>query len=336
MNERNMENAEEHSLAEQLELQLFLLLQAGVRYIPGRLPSKGAAGPGLVVGQPIAGDTGFNATSGLVKPPPRVSDWVRTRLEVQAPARILSPPAEEPSLPDPIPLPVRQFPKNEPRPIITVPASISGGLFVLQDSTPGPAEDLDKATRLDHLASLRAEVGKCVRCKSLSESRVQTVFGVGPLDAELCIVGEAPGASEDQLGEPFVGEAGQLLNKMLSACGFSRSEVFICNILRCRPPGNRAPLPEEAVACFPFLVRTLELVKPRFLCLMGATATRYLLDQSTGVGVLRKRDIAWRGIPVQATYHPAYLLRYPEKKRDAWEDLQRMLGRMGRKPPQPS
>lgn len=212
-------------------------------------------------------------------------------------------------------------------------------LFALE-SLPDSATDtqlesspLTAPERLDRLAQLAEEVSRCSKCKELARTRARTVFGVGPIDPDLCVIGEAPGAQEDLKGEPFVGDAGQLLDKILKACGFERSQVYICNILRCRPPANRTPDPVEAQNCRPFLEATLSLVKPKFLCLMGATAARYLLETSSGIGALRGRELSWRGIPTAATYHPAYLLRYPDKKHDAWEDMKRMLARMGRAVP---
>jgi DNA polymerase len=162
------------------------------------------------------------------------------------------------------------------------------------------------------------------------------VFGVGPIDVELCFVGEAPGATEDQRGEPFVGEAGQLLNRIITACGMKREEVYICNILRCRPPGNRTPLPQEAANCREYLERTLELVRPKFLCALGACAAQNLLGTTQGIGRLRGRFHDYKGIPVLCTYHPAFLLpnRSPERKKDVWEDMKKLLARMGRPVPQ--
>jgi DNA polymerase len=180
------------------------------------------------------------------------------------------------------------------------------------------------------LTVLAEEVAGCTRCAELAATRTQTVFGVGALDPELCFIGEAPGADEDAQGEPFVGAAGQLLNRIIAACGMKREEVYICNILRCRPPGNRTPLPNEASNCRPFLERTLELVRPRFICALGACAAQNLLGTTLSIGKLRGRFHDFRGIPVLCTYHPAYLLRSPEKKRDVWEDMKRLLERMGR------
>jgi DNA polymerase len=182
------------------------------------------------------------------------------------------------------------------------------------------------------LEALAQRVAVCTRCPALASTRTQTVFGVGPLDPDLCFVGEAPGADEDRQGEPFVGAAGQLLDRIIAACGMKRQEVFICNILRCRPPGNRQPLPDEADHCREYLEATLELVRPKYICALGATAAKYLLGTASSISRLRGRFLDYRGIPVMCTYHPAYLLpsRSPEKKRDVWEDMKRLLARMGR------
>jgi len=148
----------------------------------------------------------------------------------------------------------------------------------------------------------------------------------------LCFIGEAPGEDEDAQGVPFVGAAGQLLDRMITAMGMKREEIYICNILRCRPPGNRTPLPNEAANCKEYLERQLELVQPRFICTLGGCAAQNLLATTESVGRLRRKFHDYRGIPVLCTYHPAYLLphRSPEKKRDVWEDLKLLLTRMGR------
>jgi uracil-DNA glycosylase family 4 len=185
------------------------------------------------------------------------------------------------------------------------------------------------------LTVLAERVSKCQRCPELVVSRSRTVFGVGPIDAELCFVGEAPGATEDQRGEPFVGEAGQLLDRIIAACGMKREEVYICNIVKCRPPGNRLPTAQEAGNCREYLERQLELVRPKFICALGACAAQNLLGTSQAIGKLRGRFHDYKGIPVMCTYHPAYLLpgRNPQKKREVWEDMKKLLARMGRPVP---
>jgi uracil-DNA glycosylase len=169
---------------------------------------------------------------------------------------------------------------------------------------------------------LRAEVSVCTRCE-LSKGRTQTVFGVGNTQAELLVIGEAPGADEDRQGEPFVGRAGQLLNAMLRAMGHPRESVYIANVLKCRPPGNRDPKPEEVASCRPYLQRQIELLQPLLILAVGRIAAQNLLQTDTPIGRLRGRLHRWgaRATPVIVTYHPAYLLRSPGEKRKAWIDL---------------
>ncbi len=169
---------------------------------------------------------------------------------------------------------------------------------------------------------LRAEVMACTRC-DLAASRTQPVFGTGNPQADWMVIGEAPGAEEDRQGEPFVGRAGQLLNQMLKAVGLSRDEVYIANILKCRPPNNRDPAPAEVEACRGYLQRQIELVSPRLLLAVGRIAAQNLLGSDAPVGRLRGRvhHLPGSGLPVVVTYHPAYLLRSPAQKRKAWDDL---------------
>jgi uracil-DNA glycosylase family 4 len=201
----------------------------------------------------------------------------------------------------------------------------SDSLFEDRNSELGSAEQ-----RRRELTVLAERVAGCTRCAELAATRTQTVFGVGKVDPEICFIGEAPGADEDAQGEPFVGAAGQLLNRIINACGMKREEVYICNILRCRPPGNRLPLPNEAANCREYLDRQLELVNPKFIVALGACAAQNLLNTSLSIGKLRGQFQEYRGIPVLCTYHPAYLLRSPDKKRDVWEDMKKLLQRMGR------
>jgi DNA polymerase len=179
----------------------------------------------------------------------------------------------------------------------------------------------DGVSRLDWVG-LEARVAQCVACE-LHKTRTQTVFGVGRRDADLMVIGEAPGADEDRKGEPFVGRAGQLLNAMLKAIGLGREQAYIANILKCRPPGNRDPRAEEALQCAPYLQRQVALVKPRVILAVGAVAARNLLQCDEAVGRLRGGQHQFNGIPVVVTYHPAYLLRSPEQKAKAWQDLQK-------------
>src|ERR1700742_3980510 len=169
---------------------------------------------------------------------------------------------------------------------------------------------------------LRARVAACTRC-SLSATRTQTVFGLGNLQADWLVVGEAPGADEDRKGEPFVGRAGQLLNSMLLAIGLPREQVYIANVLKCRPPGNRDPSPGEAAECLPYLEQQIALFKPKIMLAVGRIAAQNLLRTDKTLGTLRQQvhRFGAASVPLVVTYHPAYLLRTPGEKRKAWEDL---------------
>jgi DNA polymerase len=205
-----------------------------------------------------------------------------------------------------------------------------------QEEIPPPAEEYAPTvapqtpatvTRADVAGldweGITAMVAGCRSC-ALHETRTQSVFGVGDRQADLLVIGEAPGADEDRQGEPFVGRAGQLLNSMLQAIGLKREQVFIANILKCRPPGNRDPKPEEALQCEPFLLRQIELIQPKVILAVGRIAAQNLLHSTEAVGKLRNREHRFgeQGIPVIVTYHPAYLLRSPDQKGKAWQDLQ--------------
>jgi uracil-DNA glycosylase family 4 len=178
------------------------------------------------------------------------------------------------------------------------------------------------------LEKIRADLGDCRQC-SLCEGRNNIVFDTGDPHARLVFVGEGPGYEEDQQGEPFVGAAGQLLTKIIQAIQLSRSQVYICNIVKCRPPGNRNPTQDEMEACLPFLKRQLSAIAPEFICALGSVAARTLLETETPISKLRGRFHHYKGIKVLPTYHPAYLLRNPEKKRDVWEDMKMLMKAMG-------
>lgn len=186
----------------------------------------------------------------------------------------------------------------------------------------GAVADMDWET-------LRAEVAACRAC-ALCETRTQTVFGVGDRQADLMIIGEAPGVEEDRAGEPFVGRAGRLLNLMLAAIGLRRDQVYIANILKCHPPGNRDPSPEEALRCEPFLLHQIELVRPRLVLSVGRVSAQNLLHNGTPVGRLRGQwfEVGSERTPLAVTYHPAYLLRSPEQKGLVWQDLQRVARKL--------
>lgn len=174
----------------------------------------------------------------------------------------------------------------------------------------------------EELAALKKEVSICTQCE-LHQTRTQTVFGVGNPQADWLVVGEAPGADEDRQGEPFVGRAGQLLNSMLLAMGLQREQVFIANILKCRPPNNRDPKPEEVIACESYLRQQIELIKPKIILAVGRIAAQNLLKVDTPIGKMRGNRYQYPNseLPVIVTYHPAYLLRSPREKRKVWEDL---------------
>ncbi len=201
--------------------------------------------------------------------------------------------------------------------------------------TPAPpqvAAAVPAADRASALLIIRDEIGDCTRC-ALHTGRNKLVFGDGDPNARLMFVGEGPGADEDAQGLPFVGRAGQLLNNMISAMGLKREQVYIANIVKCRPPGNRTPEPEEANTCTQFLFRQIDVVRPQVLVALGATAATYLLGSRQPLAGLRGRVHAYRGAQLIVTYHPAYLLRDPRQKKEAWADLQIAMHELGLKPP---
>ncbi|HEY4180824.1 MAG TPA: uracil-DNA glycosylase [Kofleriaceae bacterium] len=179
------------------------------------------------------------------------------------------------------------------------------------------------------LAQLREEVGNCTRCK-LHSTRRELVFGVGAEDAPLMFVGEAPGEQEDRRGEPFVGPAGELLDKMIEAMGWTRQSVYITNILMSRPPNNRDPQPDEVAACLPFLHAKIATIAPRIIVALGRPSANTLLETDAPIGVLRGKFHAKFGVKVMPTFHPAYLLREPTKKRDTWDDLKLVVAELQR------
>jgi len=174
------------------------------------------------------------------------------------------------------------------------------------------------------LEAIRMDLGDCQRCR-LSKTRKNIVFGAGDPNARLMFVGEGPGYDEDQLGEPFVGAAGGLLTKIIEAIKYTRQQVYICNIIKCRPPGNRNPMDDEIAACVPFLKRQIASVKPDMICALGTFAAQTLLETKIPISKLRGCFHDYTGIKVLPTYHPAYLLRNPEKKREVWEDMKMLM-----------
>ena len=200
---------------------------------------------------------------------------------------------------------------------------------VLETAEGWSTEKLTTQEKLARLEELEQRVRSCTRCPVLVQSRTQTVFGVGNPDARLCFVGEAPGADEDRLGEPFVGRAGQLLNRMIEAMGMKRSDVYICNVIKCRPPQNRTPDLTEVRNCADFLDEQLNIIQPEFICALGSVAAKRLLGAGMALSKARGRVFRYLGAKVVVTYHPAYLLRNPKAKADAWQDLQMLLREMG-------
>ena len=207
------------------------------------------------------------------------------------------------------------------------------------DADPATVAELGKApprpvNAEPELRRIAAEVAACRRC-GLHKTRTRTVPGQGSPRPEIMFVGEGPGAEEDEQGMAFVGDAGQLLTRMIGAMGFTREQVFIANIVKCRPPANRTPLPEEMAACLPYLQRQIALLQPRVIVALGGTAVRGLLQIDTGITRLRGQWCTYEEIPVMPTFHPSYLLRDEgaKYKRDVWNDLQAVLKRIGREPP---
>lgn len=190
-------------------------------------------------------------------------------------------------------------------------------------------QDFVSALRL-----IREDIGDCTRCRLHKQGRKQIVFGVGNPRAELMFIGEAPGADEDEQGEPFVGRAGQLLNNMIKAMGLRREDVYIANIIKCRPPGNRTPERDECETCSPFLMRQIEVISPKAIVALGAVAAKTLLAINAPMSELRGRWYDFRGTKLAVTYHPAFLLRDPRQKKEAWKDLQMVMKELGLTPPE--
>jgi uracil-DNA glycosylase family 4 len=187
-----------------------------------------------------------------------------------------------------------------------------------------PPPSAVSANKADELAAVRLFIGDCTRCKLHTLGRTQVVFGTGSPDADLMFVGEAPGADEDQQGVPFVGRAGQLLTKIIEAIGLQRDDVYIANVIKCRPPGNRNPEPDEVSTCEPFLMQQIDTVKPRVIVALGTFAAHLLLRTDAPISRIRGVVHQYRGASLIPTFHPAYLLRSPERKRDVWEDMKKV------------
>ena len=197
----------------------------------------------------------------------------------------------------------------------------------IQDLMSKKLDTLPQKT--EALCALAKTVAKCKRCSELASTRTQTVFGVGDPNATIMFIGEAPGADEDAQGEPFVGRAGQLLNKIIEASQLKREEIYICNILRCRPPGNRNPQPQEAANCREFLDAQIRIVQPKYIVCWGTVAAQNLLNETRAVGKLRGQFFDFKGVKVMCTYHPSYLLRNPPAKKQVWEDMKFFMKEFG-------
>jgi uracil-DNA glycosylase family 4 len=206
-------------------------------------------------------------------------------------------------------------------------------LVSFDDLAPLPEVRVPLAQRAEALVAIRAEIGDCTRCPLAYAGRRKIVFGDGDAGARLMFVGEGPGADEDASGVPFVGKAGQLLNNMIQAMGLRREDVYIANIVKCRPPGNRVPEPVEANTCDQFLLRQIDVVQPQVVVALGATAATYLLGVKQSLSTLRRRWHSCRGAKLAVTYHPAFLLRDPGQKGEAWKDLQMVMAELGLKAP---
>ena len=203
----------------------------------------------------------------------------------------------------------------------TAPQAVAiGELF------PDQNTELLGRAEYDSLASHSAAICNCLKCP-LGNTRTKFVYGVGNPDAKIVFIGEGPGKTEDEVGEPFVGQAGKLLDKILAAINFDRTQVYILNMVKCRPPENRAPLPEEMDACYPYLIEQLRLIRPKLICALGRVAAVGLLKTNGSLGSLRGHWHKFKGIEVIVTYHPAALLRNPEWKKDTWEDMKKLRAR---------
>ncbi len=205
-------------------------------------------------------------------------------------------------------------------------ADVSEEVIDMRTVNMAPVQPLD---RVSALRFIREDIGDCTRCRLHKQGRKQIVFGVGNPNADLMFIGEAPGADEDEQGEPFVGRAGQLLNNMIKAMGLRREDVYIANIIKCRPPNNRTPERDECETCSPFLMRQIEVIKPKAIVALGAVAAKTLLAVNASMGELRGRWYDFRGTKLAVTYHPAFLLRDPRQKKEAWKDLQMVMKELG-------
>ena len=302
-------------------IALKLLLEswnaAGVTDVPRSLPTPHtpelAAPPDRLVQEAPHEAVAETRASG-------VSQGLQSQAPLQRPARDVVVPMASPS-----PVPADD----------SVPETLPVSSAETSDTAKANSRPDSLSGRQEKLTALAARVAQCVRCQELATTRTQTVFGVGNPQAKVMFIGEAPGADEDAQGEPFVGRAGQLLNRIITACGGKREDLYICNILRCRPPGNRTPLPQEAANCREYLDGQIEIVRPEYIVCWGTCAAQNLLGLTDAIGRLRGRFFKHGQAKVLCTYHPSYLLRNPEAKKPVWEDMKLLLGEMGLTPPTP-
>jgi uracil-DNA glycosylase len=309
-----MENTSEiQALIADVREQILFLQELGVDALDvamtaAPVPLSSVDGRTLVVEnprKPVSTETFEKA------PPP--TDLGLPKRTTEAPKRGGSRIASLPSLKTRTPAPAAQ-PENMPKPTAAKPAEVP----VLLDVEPTMAETNDT------IESIRAEIGDCTRCKLSQLGRTQIVHTTGNFQTDLMFVGEAPGADEDEQGFPFVGRAGRLLTDIIVAMGFEREQVCIGNINRCRPPENRKPEPDETAACRPFILREIAVIKPKVIVVLGATAAHNLLQVTTPISKLRGNFQDYFGVKVMPTFHPAYLLRDPHKKKEVWEDMKKV------------
>jgi uracil-DNA glycosylase family 4 len=219
--------------------------------------------------------------------------------------------------------------KPKSAPLRAAPAAVPAPLIPIIPSAPGPSLfEVSERIEGDTLERIREDIGDCTRCR-LHKGRTKIVFGVGNPKAELVFVGEGPGHDEDIQGEPFVGRAGKLLTQMIEAMSLRRQDVYICNVVKCRPPDNRLPEKDEIATCSPFLMRQLSVIQPKVICCLGACAAQTLLATNQGISRFRGEWFDFRGSKLISTYHPAYLLRNPNAKGEVWKDLQKVMAVLG-------
>lgn len=262
-----------------------------------------------------AGLTHWKRIAPVIAEPSPAAVETRSTVVPAKPARLLDP---SPSIINPPP----QVASMPPKKAAVVPAVVSNPLTFQPLDLPLPE-------RVSRLSALCDQVKGCTRCHELATTRKQTVFGVGNPQAKIMFIGEAPGADEDQQGEPFVGRAGQLLNDIIKACRMKREDIYICNVLRCRPPGNRLPSPEEANNCREYLDGQIAIVNPEYIVCWGSTAAKNLLASESPIGKMRGQFFQYGRAKVVCTYHPSYLLRNPAAKKDVWDDMKFLFLEMG-------